>query len=96
MMTSVEKLEKLENELWKLDREMMECMLKCKEYENEVFMIYKQLESTLFYTLPEKKNTDYYSEEQLEQNVIDMEKISKWYKYKHEKAKAYCFGKKED
>lgn len=95
-MTSVEKLEKLENELWKLDREMMECMLKCKEYENEVFMIYKQLESTLFYTLPEKKNTDYYSEEQLEQNVIDMEKISKWYKYKHEKAKAYFFEKKED
>ena len=93
MMTSVEKLEKLENELWKLDREMMECMLKSKEYENEVFMIYKQLSSTLFYTFPDKKNTEYYTDEQLEQNVIDMEKISKWYKYKHEKAKEYCFGK---
>lgn len=93
MLTSVEKLENLEKDLYKLDREMMECMLKSKEYENEVFIVYKQLSSTLFYTFPDKKNTDYHTEKELEQNVIDMEKISKWYRYKHEKAKALYFGK---
>lgn len=58
-----------------------------------MFYVRKQLRSTILYTLPDKKNTDFHTDEQLKQNVIDMEKISKWYKYKHEKAKALYFGK---
>lgn len=95
-MTNIEKLENLEKELRELDCEIGSYMKKSKEYADEMFYIRKQLFNTLVYTLPDKKNTDYYTDEQLEQNVIDMEKILTWYKYKHEKAKAYCFEKKED
>nr|DAQ98436.1 MAG TPA: hypothetical protein [Caudoviricetes sp.] len=93
MITSVGKLENLEKELRELDREIGSYMKKSKEYVNEMFYIRKQLWSTLVYTLPDKKNTDYYTDEQLEQNVIDIEKYRNDVKQKHEKAKAYCFGK---
>lgn len=93
MLTSVEKLENLEKELWGLEREIGSYMKKSREYTDEMFYVRKQLRSTILYTLPDKKNTDFHTDEQLKQNVIDMEKISKWYKYKHEKAKALYFGK---